>query len=66
MCNENKILEMLKDDIESDAMVAINWFDKNHTTANADKFQSILLSLGSTSDFLVNVDGHSIPPDNTL
>ena len=66
MCNENENLEMLKDDIESDAMTAINWFDKNQTTANADKFQSILLSRGSTSDFLVNVGGHSIPPNNTL
>ena len=66
MCNKNENLEMLKDDIESDAMTAINWFDKNQTTANADKFQSILLSRGSTSDFLVNVGGHSIPPNNTL
>ena len=66
MCNENVNLEMLKDDIESDAMTAINWFDANQTTANADKFQSILLSRGSTSDFLVNVGVHSIPPNNTL
>ena len=55
MCNENENLEMLKDHIESDAM-----------TANADKFQSILLSRGSTRYFMVNVDGHSIPPNNTL
>ena len=66
MCNENENLEMLKDHIESDAMTAINWFDKNQTTANANKFQSILLSRGPTSDFLVNVGGHSIPPNNTL
>ena len=67
MCNENENLKMLKDHIESDAMTAINWFDKkNQTTANADKFQSILLSRGSTSDFLANVGGHSIPPNNKL
>ena len=66
MCNENENLEMLKDHIESDAMTAITWFDKNQTTANADKLQSILLSRGSTSDFLVNVGGHSILPNNTL
>ena len=32
MCNDNGNLEMLKDHIESDAMRAINWFDKksNH------------------------------------
>ena len=66
MCNENENLEMLKNHIESDAMTAINWFDKNQTTANAGKFQSILLSRGPTSDFLVNVGGHFIPPNNTL
>ena len=43
--------------------MAINWFDKNQTTA---KFQSILLSQGSMDDFMVNVGGHSIPPNNTL
>ena len=47
-------------------MTAINGFDKNETIANADKFQSILLSRGSNSDFLVNVGGHSIHPNNTL
>ena len=52
---------MLKDHIESDAMTAINWFDKNQTTANADKFQSILWCRGSTSNLMVNVGGHSIP-----
>ena len=66
MCNENENLEMPKDHIESDAVTTINWFDKIQTTANADKFQSILLSRGSTSDFLVNIGGHSIPPNNTL
>ena len=66
MCNENENLEMLKDHIESEAMTAINWFDKNQTTTNTDKFQSILLSQGSTSDFLVNVGVHSIPPNHTL
>ena len=65
MCNENENLEMLKDHIESDAMTAINWFSKNQTTANADKFQSILLSRGSTGDFMVNVGGHSIHPNNS-
>ena len=60
MCNENEKLEMLKDHIENDAMTA------NQTAANADKFQSILLSRGPTSDLLVNVGGHSIPPNNTL
>ena len=65
-CNENENLEMLKDHIESDAMTAINGFNKNQATANADIFQSILLSRGSTGDFMVNVGGYSIPPNKTL
>ena len=40
--------------------------DMNQPTTNGDKFQSILLSRGSTDDFIVNVGGHSIPPNNTL
>ena len=40
ICNENENLEILKDHIESDAMTAINWFDKNQTTANTDKFKA--------------------------
>ena len=44
----------------------LKFYQRNQTTANADKFQSILLSRGSTSDFLFNVGGHSIPPNNTL
>ena len=66
ICHENENLELLKDHIENDALTAMNWFNRNQTTANADKFQSILLSRGSTGDFIVNVGGHDLHRENTL
>ena len=44
----------------------MNCFDKNQTTANADKFQSILLSRDSTGDFIVSICGHDLNRGNTL
>ena len=66
ICNENEFLELLKDHTEKHALTAMNWFDKNQTTANADKFQSILLSRDSTGDFIVSVCGHDLNRGNTL
>ena len=37
--------------LETDAAKAVEWFDKNQTTTNADKFQSILLSRRNVDDF---------------
>ena len=64
ICHDNENLELLKDHIENDALTAMN-FNRNQTTANADKFQSISLSRGSTGDFIVNVCGHDLHRDNT-
>ena len=66
ICHDSVNLELLKDHIENDALMAMNCFNRNQTTANADKFQSILLSRGSTGDFRVNVGGHDLHRDNTL
>ena len=43
-----------------------NWTKINRGVPQRRQFQSILLSRGSTGDFLVNVGGHSIPSNNTL
>ena len=66
ICHENENLELLKDHIENDALTAKNRFNRIQTTANADTFQSISLSRGSTGDFIVNVGGHDLHRDNTL
>ena len=57
---------MLKNHSEGDAMTVINRFHIYLTTANADNFQSILLSRYSTSDFIVNVGHHAFARNNTL
>ena len=62
--NEN--LELLKDQIDNESLTAMNGFERNQTTANADTFQSILLSRGSTGDFIINIGGHDLHHYNTL
>ena len=47
-------------------MAAINWSDKNQTTANADNFQIIFLQWSSTGDFMFIVGCHATPLNNTL
>ena len=44
ICHENENLEMLQKHLQDDSNKAVKWFDNNQTTANPDKFQSIVLS----------------------
>ena len=46
--------------------IAVRWFDKNQTTANPDKFQSIILSRHRVDQFDIDLDGHVISRGNTL
>ena len=57
---------MLQRHLETDSAKAVKWFDKNQTTTNADKFQSILLSKRNVDDFDIDICGHTISRDTSL
>ena len=44
ICHESENLEMLQKHIQDNSNKAVKWFDNNQTTANPDKFQSVVLS----------------------
>ena len=46
ICHENENLELLKDHIENDALTAMNWFNRNQTTANATQISEYVIVTG--------------------
>ena len=66
ICHESENLEMLQKHLQDDSNKAVKWFDNNQTTANPDKFQSIVLSRRNVETFDISVDDHTISRDNTL
>ena len=66
LCNTNIDVNVLKQDIENDAIRAVEWFSMNQTTANAKKFQSILLSRRRHDSFDINLREFSISPDSDI
>ena len=66
ICLENGNLEVLRKQLQDDWNIAVRWFDKNQTTANPDKFQSIILSRHRVDQFDINLDDHVISRGNTL
>ena len=59
LCNDNDNVCVLQRHLETDSAKAVEWFDKNQTTTNADKFQSILLSRRNVDDFdIIDICGH--------
>ena len=66
ICHESENLEMLQKHLQDDSNKAVKWFDNNQTTANPDKFQSIVLSRRYVETFDICVDDHTISRDNTL
>ena len=44
----------------------MEWFNKNQTTINTDKFQNILLSRRYVDDFHTNICGHIISRGRSL
>ena len=65
ICHECENLEMLQKHLQDDSNKAVKWFDNNQTTANPDKFQSIVLSRRNVETFDISVDDHTISRDNT-
>ena len=66
ICLENGNLEVLRKQLQDDSNIALRWFDKNQTTANSDKFESIILSRHRVDQFDINLDGHVISRGNIL
>ena len=66
ICHESENLEMLQKHLQDDSNKAVKWFGNNQTTANPDKFQSIVLSRRNVETFDISVDDHTISRDNTL
>ena len=66
ICLENGNLEVLRKQLQDDSNIAVRWFDKNQTTANPDKFQSIILSRHRVDQFDIDLNGHVISRGNTL
>ena len=66
ICLENENLEVLQKHLQDDSNIAVKWFNDNQTTANPDKFQSIILSRHRVDEFDISLDGHVITRGNTL
>ena len=66
LCNDNDSVCVLQRHLETDSAKAVEWFNKNQTTTNADKFQSILLSRRNVDDFDIDICVHTISRDKSL
>ena len=66
ICLENENLEVFQKHLQDDSNIAVKWFNDNQTTANLDKFQSIILSRHRVDEFDISLDGHVITRGNTL
>ena len=66
ICIENEKLDMLQKQLQDDSNIAVRWFNNNQTTANPDKFQSIILSRDRVDQFDISLDGHVISRGNSL
>ena len=60
ICFENENLLVLQKHLQDNSNIAVKWFNDNQTTANAGKFQSIILSRHSIDEFDISLDGHVI------
>ena len=52
--------------MHDDSNIAVKWFNNDQTTANPDKFQSIIFSRHRIDEFDISLDGHVITRGNTL
>ena len=66
ICLENENLEVLQKYLQEYSNTAVKWFNNNQTTANPDKFQSIIWSRHRIVEFDISLDGHAITRGNTL
>ena len=66
LCNANDNVHVLQKHLETDSAKVVEWFNKNQTTTNTDKFQSILLSRRYVDDFDTNICGHIISRGKSL
>ena len=66
ICLENENLDVLQKQLQDDSNIAVRWFNNNQTTANPDKFQSIILSRDRIDQFDNSVDGHVFSRGNSL
>ena len=66
ICLGNENLEVLQKHLQDDSNIAVKWFNNNQTTANPDKFQSIISSRHRVDKFDISLDGHVITRGNTL
>ena len=66
ICLENENLDVLQKQLQDDSNIAVRWFNNNQTTANPDKFQSIILSRDRVDQFDISLDGHVISRGNSL
>ena len=61
-----KIWMCFKKQLQDDSNIAVGWFNNNQTTANPDKFQSIILSRDRVDQFDISLDGQVISRGNSL
>ena len=66
ICLENENLEVPQKHLQDDSNIAVKWFNNNQTTANPDKFQSIISSRHRIDEFDISLDGRVITRGNTL
>ena len=66
ICLEYENLEALQKHLQDGSNLAVEWFNNNQTTANPDKFQSIISSQHRIDEFGISLNGHVITRGNTL
>ena len=66
ICNDNDNVHVLQKHLETDSANAVEWFNKNQTTTNTDKFQSVLLLRRYVDDFDTNICGNIISHGKSL
>ena len=63
---ENKCMDTVKCVLENDTNSAVLWFEENYMDANADKFQSIVLSRDVQPSLSISVQGNEITSENSI
>ena len=66
ICLDNENLEVPQKHLQDDSNITVKWFNNNQTTANPDKFETIILSRHRVDEFDITLDGHVITRRNTL
>ena len=66
LCNEDNCISSLKQSLENDSNRAINWFDDNDMSVNAEKFKCIAMDRKGNIPITISVQGISISSSDNV